>query len=476
MNITLKNHKIAGVIIMSQLLVMFSINPCWSQNLIVNPDFELGAIPTGPNQVNLATGWSNGCGRHVATFPVGTTNPGTPDLFDKRSTDCTIDIPSNKWSTATDDYLGTGNRYVGFSGGYIAHTNGTSGGPFYGETILATLTEPLTYTSCQYSIQGVAALAMGRRVGGCGNLDPELPGSYNRIQVVLRKDNNCTLEKVVFTTQNFTATSWTPFTGSFALTPSEVGIGYNRIEFRLTPTPSNTTEVGRSRSVFLGNVSLTKGPSNHLSSDFTLTATNPTGSLTHYLVTATVASVPPETGFDWEVCEVNPTTNAVIPGTCLNNPTSWWAPSLSLNNTFPGYCCSSSTTTGNGLFLLGKKYRVTRGTAGPCNPRTTTTKYVFMSNSGMVVSPDDEPTFDEPLKSHFAIVVPSPANESMRVESNLEGQVQGEIYTSAGILCKKLDTRFTSGPVDISELGPGIYFLSLRSETGLVSTRFVIDR
>lgn len=99
-----------------------------------------------------------------------------------------------------------------------------------------------------------------------------------------------------------------------------------------------------------------------------------------------------------------------------------------------------------------------------------------MSNSGMVVSPDDEPTFDEPHKSHFAIVVPSPASESMRVESNLEGQVLGEIYTSAGLLCKKLDTELTSGPVDISELGPGIYFLSLRSETGLVSTRFVVDR
>lgn len=447
-----------------------------AQNLIVNGDFELGTIPTGPNQVNFATGWSNGCGRHVATFPVGTTNPGTPDLFDKRSTNCTIDIPSNKWSTATDDYLGVGNRYVGFSGGYIAHTNGTSGGPFYGETVLGTLTEPLTNTSCQYSVQGVAALAMGQRVGGCGNLDPELPGSYNRIQVVLRKDNDCNLEKIVHTTQNITATSWTPFNGNFTLTAAEAMIGYNRIEFRLTPTPSNTTEIGRSRSVFLGNVSITKGPNNHLSSDFTLIATNPTGSLTHYIVTATVASVPPETGFDWEVCEVNPITNAVIPGTCLNNPTSWWSPSLSLTNTFPGYCCNSSTTSGNGLFGLGKKYRVIRGTAGPCNPRTTTTKFVFMSNSGMIVSPDDEPVIEEPSKNSFAVVIPSPASASIRIESNLAGRVWGEIYTSAGSLCKKLDAGVVSGPVDVSDLDPGIYFLCLMSETDLVSTRFIVDR
>lgn len=47
-----------------------------SQDLVLNPKFESGAIPTGVDQVSLATGWSKLCGRTLNSYPPGVTNSG----------------------------------------------------------------------------------------------------------------------------------------------------------------------------------------------------------------------------------------------------------------------------------------------------------------------------------------------------------------------------------------------------------------
>lgn len=131
-----------------------------------------------------------------------------------------------------------------------------------------------------------------------------------------------------------------------------------------------------SHSVFIDDFDLHKIDT-PISSDFGLEGFHPAGSST-YIVTATVSNIPSGSGFLWEVSEVDVNTGAIIPNTTLSNPSSWWSQSLLYENTFPGYCCQSNITTGNGIFLYGHKYKITRGTWGPCSAYNSTTKYIYL--------------------------------------------------------------------------------------------------
>jgi len=114
-----------------------------------------------------------------------------------------------------------------------------------------------------------------------------------------------------------------------------------------------------------------------IDADFTLTASFPSGSTAFYQLSAVPAVVTPS--FWWEVSEIDLTTGAVVPGTTMTNPSNWWGAPFISNNTFPGYCCNPTASTGSGLFALGHKYRITRGTWGPCSPWNAVSKTVYMS-------------------------------------------------------------------------------------------------
>jgi hypothetical protein len=349
-----------------------------AQNSIQNPSLEqLSSSVTGQNQISKAIGWSNGCAGNMSS----STNPpffvpGTPDLFDADAT-CTtlVGIPLNKWSNL-QERNGSG-RYAGISGGRLRNIQGTTY-KCYGESIKGTLTEPLI-ANCNYSISFYAAAIRGYNLY-CSNYSPEYLSpdpQYNRIEVVLRNGNNCTLEKVVFISSPITSYNWSKYTGYFSLSSQDINQGYNKIEFRLKLYPLNYYS-DYSHIVYLDDFSLNKIDT-PLSSDFNLEGFHISGSST-YTITASVPYIPSGTSFWWEVSEIDLNSGTVVPNTTLTNPSSWWNQNLLLINTFPGYCCNSSATYGNGIFYYGHKYRITRGVWGPCSNWNTTSKTIYIGS------------------------------------------------------------------------------------------------
>jgi hypothetical protein len=230
-----------SAILLAALVFCFVIH---AQNLIQNPGFEVGAIPTGPDQVAFATGWSRNCGRYYASM-VPNGNPGSPDLFDQRSTDCMYQVPTNKWGVRPT--RSGGYRYVGFSG-----QSNTNGPAYYGETVEAVLTAPLN--SSPYEISFWASAVDGIKYQCSQAISAVPPDSNNKIEVVLRKGSNCSTGKSVYVSTPITAKAWQLYSGQFTLSATEVAAGYDRIEFRLTqiaPTYGNTFHI-----VYVDDVSL----------------------------------------------------------------------------------------------------------------------------------------------------------------------------------------------------------------------------
>lgn len=73
---------------------------------------------------------------------------------------------------------------------------------------------------------------------------------------------------------------------------------------------------------------------------------------TDYQVTATSSTTPQCNATWWKVCEWDMSTNSCVPGTIVENPSTWWT----ANTTFPGY-----------TFKYGKLYKISRGTWGECH-------------------------------------------------------------------------------------------------------------
>jgi len=170
------------------LCVIVAPSTASGQNLIQNPGFETGTIPTISDQVHFATGWSRNCGKSwQSNAPQGT--PGTPDLFDSRSPHCAYKIPTNIWGVR--NVRAGGFRYVGFTGTLNVH-----GPQFYGETVEGTLTRPLV--ACDYQVSLWASATDGKRDYCNTPISAMTPDPlYNKIEVVLRKGNDCSHGKVV---------------------------------------------------------------------------------------------------------------------------------------------------------------------------------------------------------------------------------------------------------------------------------------
>jgi Secretion system C-terminal sorting domain len=299
-------------IVLSSVLglgLVSSLNKLTAQNIIQNPSFDIGQIVTGHGQITKATGWTFGCGNQWTNVS-GVFANTTPDLYDDNSTSIAYDVPLNNTGGAPSLYSQDGDgRFVGFYG--QEQNNPQSGWPqlaatTYGESILGTLTSTLN-AGCTYNISFWAAhdATMGSSV-------PNLvfaPHPNLIIQAVLRKNGNCTAEKVVYTTGAITSTNWTNFAGTFTLTAADAAVGYDRIEFRvpLLPYASGSNNV----HVDIDNTSLTASPvplPNILNSQyycsgspvtvspsFSGTATNHTWQITQ----SNSAGVPTPGGYTW---------------------------------------------------------------------------------------------------------------------------------------------------------------------------------
>ena len=234
------------------LLVVQNTN---AQNLILNPGFEQGTIPTSSDQVSYATSWGRGCAGFYCSTCTNNFALGSPDLFDSRATMCdnvtaanNVTVPLSKWANRNVRTSGT-YRYVGFSG-----TGNISGNQYYGESVLGTLSQN-PGANCTYNISFWASAIDGYSSGCPITITPKTPSPNNKIEAVLRKSGNCTTEKVIFVSSSVTQLTWTQFSGTFTLTAAEAAVGYDRIEFRLNNQWSNDNATN-SHIVFLDDVDL----------------------------------------------------------------------------------------------------------------------------------------------------------------------------------------------------------------------------
>ncbi len=237
--------------IITLAILLFFSKFLFSQNLISNPGFELGTIPTNENQVPFATDWTRDCGKFKLTSPGNPIVPGSPDLFDGRSTNTCYDF-TNKWGTLTE--RNGMNRYVGFAGGNYSVNDGNY---YYSETVEGKIIQALL-ANCTYKISFYAASAQGFGLNGCGTIpSAKTPQQYDIIEVVLRKNNNCNTSKIIYSSPVLNSVNWTQYSGQFSLNTAEAAMGFNRIEFRFTKLPTTTTLAQRTRVAFLDDVSLT---------------------------------------------------------------------------------------------------------------------------------------------------------------------------------------------------------------------------
>lgn len=348
------------------LAVVLTPTMVMGQNMIQNPGFENGAVPTNQDQVSFATGWSRNCGRSWNSMNSNGL-VGSPDLFDSRSPNCDYQIPANKWGVRNE--RSGGYRYVGFSGTYNDH-----GPQWYGETVEGTLTGALI--ACDYQVSFWASAVDGVRYTCNGVLTQKQPQpNDNKIEVVLRQGNNCNQGKVVYTSSSVTPKTWTQYTGQFTLSATDAAAGYNRIEFRLVQA-----SVGGSyfHIVYLDDVSLTPQNQPSLNPDFQLTATMPVGNATTYQLSATSPALPAGASFWWQVEEIDLITGNTVPNTTMTNPSVWWP--FPITTSFQTYYCPANQTCPSvpGVFQQGHKYRITRGMWAPCRPWAQISKTVFM--------------------------------------------------------------------------------------------------
>jgi len=158
------------------------------------------------------------------------------------------------------------------------------------------------------------------------------------------------------------------------------------------------------------------------------------------------------------------------------NPSNWWNSSLLYSNTFPGYCCNSGTTSGNGTFQLGRKYKVVRGTWGPCHPYVSITKYVYMATSGMVLIEEerainksigvDEVTFG---------IYPSPASTEIRINWSGPDVQSIRVLASNGKLMHEFGPADLNTPISVESFPSGIYIVTVTHTSGSSSKRFLVS-
>ncbi|WP_452596787.1 T9SS type A sorting domain-containing protein [Pontimicrobium sp. MEBiC01747] len=204
------------------LFILFTTHLIMGQeNLIENPGFESGALSWTINQVDHATGWSNGC-RKQFLGSEGT----SPDLYDRNGyRSCFVEkglLPRINGET--------NNRYVHmFNGGETDPTTGES----VKATIIETLSEAYSYQVSCYVSREISDPAE----------DPSL-----QLEFVLRNNDNCDVEKIVHTSTYITpvfkyntcskppaqpSTDWRQKLGYFNLDAGDISENYNRLEIRI---------------------------------------------------------------------------------------------------------------------------------------------------------------------------------------------------------------------------------------------------
>lgn len=218
-------------------------NPASSQNLVQNPDFELGAVPNALEQIHFATNWDHGCSNNDDIY--GNNVPVySSDLLDVNSSFSNVQIPNSLWGNLGER---TGDdRYA-----HIARTSvydANQQPPMWrdwDEHIRGTLSRKLE-AGC-YNVSFYAAFAP--------NLIPSNANQDTYLEVELYNGNDCSSALLIYSTPSPVAnTSWTNYSHDFEILPGQAGI-YDKIGFRFKQV---NHQPNVQQSIFIDEISLEK--------------------------------------------------------------------------------------------------------------------------------------------------------------------------------------------------------------------------
>ncbi|MEO8515715.1 MAG: T9SS type A sorting domain-containing protein [Flavobacterium sp.] len=206
----------------------------FSQNLISNPDFELGSIPATLGQITAATGWSQPC----TDAYMYTSGGAGADLMDRNSTNASIKVPLNNFGNLNER---TGdNRYAHLWQTENAFTGPGGAAELKGERITGTLTQTLNagcYNVCLWAAiapNSLTILDKGKQI----------------IEVLLVSGNSCN-GLLLFETPAI-SNVWNQYCKDFTLSSAQSGI-YDRILFRIK---NDGVANGNQFSVYIDETSL----------------------------------------------------------------------------------------------------------------------------------------------------------------------------------------------------------------------------
>ena len=455
----MKKKKKVKIILLGLINLLVGYN-LLGQEMVLNGDFESGNTHiyySGTDlHISTATNWSS-----VANT--------SSDLFWNSESSCSFKAKNNKWRKSNLNHNG---RYAGFG---------------KGEDIQGSLTGSFS-SSCTYVLEFKMAKTQSNY--NCSNnwfknADWESNSHSSNVKVFLKNANGDS--KLVKTVTGHTAKSFTLYSTQFSLSSTEVGYGFDRIEFIIESTPYN---IG-STPIFLDDVSIK--PYNFPSSDFTvssnsicigesITTTASTSSVTHQwwfykqgtsqgsvacngascLFTPTTAgtyvvkhqiSTSCGTGVTEKLITVNPKTNVSFlnTGFCISETAG------NLN-----YSPSGGTMTGTGIFNSGGTWKFNASIAGAGSHPIT---YTYTNSFGCVSSKTATITVDS--ESNVMIL----CNNHELCESsspiNIGGTPAGGTWSGNGVYYNSAAGSWQFDPS--GNVGANVLTYTVSSSNGLCS-------
>ena len=349
----------------------------FSQNLIQNPEFENGPTITSPGlPPGFCPDWEYGC----QLQSIGSNNC-SPDIYDlngyKSCWVADVLLPRQNGST--------NHRYIHMFPGLTPET---------GESIKGDINQPLS-TAHSYEVSCYVSRKWNNLIPSADELWQQNPNL--QLEFVLRKDNDCSIEKIVHTSSSITnffyanngcpsapqSNNWVQKLGYFNLSQADVNIGYNKLEIRIKG-------IGHViHPVFIDDVSLKEidkvGAAFHF--------TNP--GQTQGTFSSIYGPVPIT-----YICATPPETCVTIDGSASQNETGYYITIEPWNSTNGNW-----SAAGPALF---DGWVCTNCTAGPKNlcDLTNLNGTSFQTNTIYKVRLAVGPIWDE--VSHFIMIRPTP--------------------------------------------------------------------
>jgi len=210
--------------------------------LVQNSGFEQGTTPTAQSQLHYATSWTHYRGDCLA-YNVNVPNTwASSDLFDKQALNSpSVSVPHNIWTTPAGLDERTGQRRYAGIWSQINDTDTYQ----KDERIRGSLQNALQAGSYNLSLY----LARGKVY-----LNADYPNLFN-VEVVLRQNNSCSVQKIIYTSPSVTNFQWQQYATTFTISAAEANI-YNKVEIRLKHYTYSKFGGQNVRTMFIDDVSI----------------------------------------------------------------------------------------------------------------------------------------------------------------------------------------------------------------------------